>query len=44
MGAWFGPIAAVFIGGLATVVVTVTWMKLFPALRDIDRPEDSLAK
>jgi hypothetical protein len=44
MGAWFGPVGAVFIGGLATVVVTVLWMKMFPALREIDRPEDSLAK
>jgi hypothetical protein len=33
----------VLIGGVATVVVTVLWMKFFPALRDIDRPEDSVA-
>jgi MFS family permease len=42
MGSWFGPVGAVLIGGLATVVVTVTWMKLFPPLRKIDRPEDSI--
>ncbi len=44
MGAWVGPVGAVLVGGLATVVVTVLWMKMFPALRKIDRPEDSLAK
>lgn len=43
MGALFGPVLAVLIGGAATVAVTVIWMKLFPALRDIDRPEDSVS-
>jgi hypothetical protein len=43
MGAVFGAVGAVLIGGVATVVVTVLWMKFFPALRDVDRPEDSVA-
>lgn len=43
MGAAIGPVGAVLVGGLATVVVTVVWMKLFPALRDIDRADQSSA-
>jgi hypothetical protein len=43
MGVAFGPMGAVLIGGVATVVVTLLWMKFFPALRDINRPEDSIA-
>jgi hypothetical protein len=44
MGAVFGAVGAVLIGGFATVVVTLLWMKFFTALRDIDRPEDSVAE
>jgi MFS family permease len=42
MGVFFGPIGTVLIGGVATVIVTGLWMKFFPALRDINRPEDSI--
>ncbi|MCB6182483.1 MFS transporter [Leeia sp. TBRC 13508] len=31
---WFGPVAAVVIGGIGTLIVVASWMKLFPALRD----------
>lgn len=43
MGAALGPLATVLVGGVATVIVTVLWMKFFPALRDINRPEDSIS-
>lgn len=39
MGSAVGPVGAVLIGGIATVAVTLWWMKLFPALRDIDHPD-----
>lgn len=35
--AWFGLIPAVVIGGIATLLVTATWMWRFPALRLMDR-------
>jgi MFS family permease len=35
--AWFGLVPAVVIGGLATLVITALWMRLFPTLRKIDR-------
>jgi MFS family permease len=34
---WWGTIRAVLIGGLATLVVTGLWMRLFPGLRHLDR-------
>jgi MFS family permease len=34
---WFGPVAAVLIGGVGTICVVALWMKLFPRLRKIDR-------
>jgi hypothetical protein len=36
---WFGTVPSVIIGGLGTVVVALSWMKLFPELRDTDRLE-----
>ena len=36
-GQLLGPALAVGLGGVATLVVAVTWSRLFPALRDIDR-------
>jgi len=34
-----GPVVAAVIGGLGTLAVAVAWMKLFPALRNIERLE-----
>jgi MFS family permease len=36
--AWFGVVPAVLIGGLGTIVVTLLWMRLFPALLRADTP------
>lgn len=35
--AWWGTVAAVVVGGSATVAVSLLWMKLFPGLRAMDR-------
>ncbi|WP_185965080.1 MFS transporter [Glacieibacterium frigidum] len=35
--AWFGPVNAVIYGGIAAVLVTITWALLFPELRKADR-------
>jgi MFS family permease len=35
--AWWGTVAAVVIGGSATVTISLLWIKLFPALRRMDR-------
>jgi MFS family permease len=37
--ALFGTVPSAVVGGVATVVVALLWMKLFPALRDVDRLE-----
>jgi MFS family permease len=37
--ALFGTVPAVMIGGIGTIAVAVIWMRLFPALRNIDRFE-----
>jgi MFS family permease len=34
---WFGLVPAVVIGGVATLLVAGLWMRLFPALRRVDR-------
>ena len=34
---WFGTVPAVVLGGVGTLVVTGTWMKLFPTLAKRDR-------
>jgi MFS family permease len=34
---WFGLVRAIVVGGVATLVVTGTWMKLFPVLSRMDR-------
>jgi MFS family permease len=36
----FGPVAAVALGGLATIALTLLWLRLFPALAKVDRLED----
>jgi len=38
--AWFGPIAATFIGGLGTLLVAVSWGYLFKSLLQRDRLSD----
>jgi MFS family permease len=35
--AWWGGVMAVIVGGSATVVLTLLWMKLFPSLRRMGR-------
>jgi hypothetical protein len=37
--AWLGVVPSVVVGGLGTLVVVVLWMRLFPALRNVDRLE-----
>ena len=32
VAAWLGPVGSVLFGGIGTLLVVVTWMKLFPAL------------
>lgn len=34
---WFGPVAAVIIGGVATLLVVAAYLRLFPELRAMDR-------
>lgn len=34
---WFGLVPAVILGGVATLIVTGTWMSLFPVLRRMNR-------
>jgi len=34
---WWGTVRAVVIGGVATLVVTGLWMRMFPGLRNLDR-------
>jgi MFS family permease len=40
MAAAIGPVPAAALGGLCTIGVALAWMRLFPALRHIDRLED----
>jgi MFS family permease len=35
--AWWGTVAAVIVGGSVTVMVSLLWIKFFPALRRMDR-------
>lgn len=34
---WWGTVPAVVVGGVATLLVTGAWIRLFPVLRDLDR-------
>ncbi|MDP4177858.1 MAG: MFS transporter [Bacillota bacterium] len=34
---WFGAVPAVLIGGIGTVVVVLSWIKLFPQLFNVDK-------
>lgn len=37
--AWLGTVPSVVLGGIGTLLVVVVWMRLFPALRTVDRLE-----
>ena len=37
VAAWLGPVAAVVLGGLGTLVVVGLWMRIFPSLAQRDR-------
>jgi MFS family permease len=37
VAALIGAVSTVVLGGLATILVVALWLKLFPALRDVDR-------
>ena len=37
MAGFIGTVPAVLIGGIATLAVTAIWMKIFPAMRRVDR-------
>ena len=37
--ALFGTVPAAALGGVATIAIALLWMKLFPALRDVERLE-----
>jgi hypothetical protein len=34
---WFGPVLAVIVGGVATLLVVASFLKLFPELRLMDK-------
>lgn len=40
LAAVMGPVTAVVLGGIGTLVITGVWMGLFPGLRKLDRLED----
>jgi hypothetical protein len=42
--AWFGTVPAVVLGGLGTLIVVGVWMRLFPALRNVDRLDSVLPR
>jgi hypothetical protein len=37
--ALLGTIPAALLGGVGTIAIALLWMKLFPALRDVERLE-----
>ncbi|MBI5255645.1 MAG: MFS transporter [Burkholderiales bacterium] len=37
IAAWLGPVASAVLGGIGTLLVVVSWMRLFPALAQRDR-------
>ncbi|MGY8526739.1 MFS transporter [Paracidovorax citrulli] len=39
--AWFGPVGAVMIGGIGTLLVVLAWIRLFPSLAGRDRLIDT---
>jgi MFS family permease len=39
--AWLGVVPSVVVGGIGTLVVVALWLRLFPALRNVDRLESA---
>ena len=39
VAAWLGAVPAALLGGVATILIALTWMRLFPALRKVERLE-----
>jgi len=39
VAAWLGAVAAVVVGGAGTIAIVLLWMRLFPALANVDRLE-----
>jgi len=37
MAAWLGAVPSALIGGVGVVLVALAWMRLFPALRNVER-------
>jgi hypothetical protein len=37
---WFGPVVSVVSGGVGTIVVVLSWARLFPGLRTLKRLSD----
>src|SRR4051812_1930963 len=43
MASWLGAVPAVLVGSVGTLVITLVWMRLFPALWRADRMDDERA-
>jgi MFS family permease len=43
LAAVIGPVAAVVLGGVGTIMVAGLWMRLFPKLRDLQRLDEEVA-
>jgi uncharacterized membrane protein len=43
MASWIGAVPAVLVGGIGTLVITLAWTRLFPALWKADRLEGDKA-
>ena len=41
---WFGPVQAVVLGGVGTIVVVLAWTWTFPALRQVDELEKEVVR
>jgi MFS family permease len=41
MAAWIGAVGSVVVGGVAALATVVLWAWLFPALRKVDRPDET---
>ena len=39
LAAWLGAMPAALLGGIATILIALTWMRLFPTLRKVERLE-----
>jgi MFS family permease len=43
LAAGIGPVAAVVLGGIGTIIVAGVWMRLFPKLRNLQRLDEEVA-